>query len=199
MIDHTFVSKLLELDARGKDGLQEMRELLKQEGGVSRLIGLAKRGVDRMARTESKKARTRIPDDFPGEPEKQAAIAYWQEHRRPDLVAQIEQIASQFYDHHYGLGKTWASWPCAWRTWYSRALSMSPPRGAELFSAPILFEQATLEGWVTSLEIFHGLKGQPAGTWLEKWGAKPGSEGCRVPAEALAAFQKIWSSLKVSR
>lgn len=199
MIDHTFISKLLDLDALGKDGLQEMRELLKQEGGISRLIGLAKRGVDRVARAESKKMRTRIPDEFPGEKEKQSAIAYWEAQRRPDLVAAIEEQCEEFVLHHTKCGSLMASWPAAWGTWIHRAPRYTqPPRGGELFSASVLFEQATLEGWVTRLEIFHGLKGQPAGTWLDKWGAKPGADGCRVPPEATESFRRLNPSQKLA-
>ena len=55
MIDSDLVSKLLEYDSNGKDGIQEMRDLLKQEGGISRLLGIAERVIKKPVRAKKPK------------------------------------------------------------------------------------------------------------------------------------------------
>ena len=192
MIDSDLVSKLLEYDSKGKDGIQEMRDLLKQEGGISRLIGLAKRGVDRITRTETKKMRSRLPDEFPGEKEKQAAVAYWEKQRRPDLIASIDSECEKFVDHHTQHGKAMADWGCAWRTWYRNAVQFNaPPRDGSLgLVVPIYEPPRSPADAVTRLEIFYGKSPDcDAGTWTPKWGPNPDDPNCRISAESRTAFQ----------
>ena len=191
MIDADFMKQVQELHAKGDAGKPELRELLKN-GNLARLIMLAARGVRarpkrNLAKPENK---SRIPDEFPGEAEKQAAVLYWQQHRRPDLVAAIEDEAEKFHDHHYSHGKAMLSWPYAWRTWYKNALQFNaPPREGQLFAVPV-FEQTHVAGWETRLGMFYS-----DGTWLAKWGGKPPvapsdpiPADCKCPKQAFTLY-----------
>jgi hypothetical protein len=199
MIDSEFVAKLKELEAKGKDGLVVMREVLKQHGGIARLISLAERGLGAKAINNkgefvSTRVKTRIPDNFPGENEKLRAIGYWEKHRRPDLVAMVEHEAEMFYNHHYSKGTKSFSWPKTWATWCGNALQFTkPPRGVpELIpGAEVAFEQTNINGWVTRLTMFY----DEGGRWTGKWGGKPPTRpqdpmpaDCKCPAEAFSIY-----------
>ena len=135
-----------------------------------------------------------IPDNFPTQAERSAAIEYWNKARRPDLVNRLEEIAAQFRDHHLARNSKFASWPAAFRTWVRRSVDYEkPPRGSDLFSAPVAFEQTNLSGWLNRLWIFYGEDPDcPKGTWSPKWGFNPDTPGNRVPPEA----RTLWESRK---
>lgn len=191
LTDREFMERVSKLYALGPEGLPELRELLRN-GNLKRLITIAERGIRaRPKRSAETNSRTRIPDEFPDEVEKQRAILYWQQHRRPDLVQAIAQIAEDFYDYHYSRGNMMVSWPVAWRTWYRNQIEFrQPPRNGELFVAQTIFEQTNVAGWVSRLELFY-----EDGTWSPKWGGKPAAvpmgplpADCRCPPEAMKVY-----------
>lgn len=188
MTDDQFVARLVELDAEGPAGIPAMREVLR--GQMSRLIALAARGLKAKAVKEKAEDRKRqIPDEFPDQSAKDAALEYWNGHRRPDLVARAEEIAEAFHTHHHIRNVRFTRWDMAWKTWYVRAVSIErPPQGAGLFSAPIVFEQASIEGWVSRLEIFGGIDGPQKGSWTPKWGPTPLEPGNKVPEASRSIF-----------
>lgn len=187
MTDDQFVTEAKRLCDLGTDGLPALREHLK--GQMPRLIDLAVRGALRAKRAAPKAKPTFVPDDFPDAKAREDALAYWRKERRPDLVAAIEREVDKFR-MHFQEGKA-ASWGGRWRTWYANAPNYNRPPAGSLFSAPVVFAQTTISGWVTRLTIYHGFDEDcPKGTWLkEQWGAPPGSPDCRVPAEAFTQFE----------
>lgn len=194
MIDAEFVQTLQERYSKGdRNG---MWALLKPEGQMARLIALASRGVSlkapRKPRDASKEERkTRIPENFPTAEEKTKAIAYWEKHRRPDLVARVDEIAEKFHQYFFARGERRLSWSVSWQTWYSNQIEYSPQRSNGPV-AQIAFQQADLAGWIERLKVFHGMRDQPRGTWDALWGPRPGESGCRVPDTATAQFRQKW-------
>ncbi|MBI1179122.1 MAG: hypothetical protein GC201_01090 [Alphaproteobacteria bacterium] len=74
------------------------------------------------------KRKRRLPDDVPGEHDRDLAQAYWRQKGRSDLS--FEDQARQFRDYHLAKGTRFVDWGAAWRTWYSRAIEYSrPPPG----------------------------------------------------------------------
>ena len=128
---------------------------------------------------------------------KEAAKKYWTDHGRANLLAEIENQASQFRDHHVSHGKTMADWPAAWRTWIRNAIKFSKPtpKGA---APPPTSPADDLQAWGLRLEWFHFGRpadnfdnGVPVGHWeASKWGPKPGQDGCKVPADAERNFAR---------
>jgi hypothetical protein len=200
MIDSQFIQTLQEAEAKGKAGVEEMRAILKDNGGMKRLLSIAAQTIPapKVGGRVVVNTTTRIPDDFPGETDKQKAIGYWERKRRPDLVAKVEEIAEHFHAHHLGKGTRAASWPSTWQTWYSNQIEfVRPPREGDLFLASVtpLIEQTNIPGWIGRLESFYGDNGSPAGTWLAKWGGKPPvkpsdtiPENCACPTQAFALY-----------
>lgn len=199
MTDGEFVTTLQDLQAKGKDGLEEMRAVLRDNGGMKRLLAIAAQTVPKpKAGRVDIKAKTRIPDGFPGQEDKDRAVVYWERKRRPDLVANIEDIAERFYNHHLGAGTRSEKWSASWQTWYSNQIEfVRPPRDGDLFVASVtpLVENTNLDGWVGRLECFYGDTEAPAGTWSPKWGGKPPStpteavpENCSCPTQAFALY-----------
>lgn len=197
MIDDEFVMKLIELDAKGKDGLVDAREVLKTCGGMKRLLAIALRGLGgrpKAAGRVSTATKTRLPDEFPGETEKSAAVTYWQRKRRPDLVANVEEEAEKFVSHHLGAGTRSENWSASWRTWYSHALEFNkPPRDGGLFQvAETVFEQCNVAGWVGRIRAYYDSESR---VWPARWGGKPPENpedaipsGCRCPSQAFAQY-----------
>lgn len=192
MTDEQFIEALQQRSQHGdKSG---MWAILKGEGQMARLITLAARGVagkvSTKKRSPAQDAKTKITAP-PDEAQKASAVKYWNEHRRPDLVARIDQVAESFFNHHYARGTRMVSWPAAWRTWYCNQLEYSPVRNGGP-SAVVSFEQTDAAGWLERLKVFHGLRDQMRGTWNGVWGPKPGDTGCRVPESVMAEFAAKW-------
>lgn len=191
MTDEQFIANLVALDAKGKDGIPEMREVLR--GQMSRLIALAARGLkSKIVKEFADERKRNIPEGFPDQFAKAAAVEYWNKHRRPDLVARLDEIAEQFYTHHFIRNVRFTRWDLAFKTWYVRAVSIEkPPQGAGLFSATVVFEQTSIEGWVSRLEVWYGLaEGSKPGDWTTKWGLPPDNLGNCVPAEARKEYAR---------
>lgn len=194
MRDEDLVSRMEELDAQGPTGLQAMRDLLRQEGGMSRCIGIMRRAYPKKRATGKAADLTPFPDDFPDSAAKEAAKAYWSKNGRPDLIADVDGVATAFAGFHRGRGSRQKDWRATWQTWYAREVSIRPKREPGLFVAASgggkAFEPTNLDGWIGRLEIFHGLKeGIAAGRWQEEWGGRPGSPECKVPPEATRRVQ----------
>lgn len=200
MTDAQFIECLQALETKGtKDGIDEMRAVLKDNGGIKRLLAIAAQivPVPKAGRVTIKTA-SRISDGFPEQEDKDKAIAYWERKRRPDLVANVEDIAEDFYNHHLGKGTRAESWPATFRTWYSNQIQfVRPPRESDLFLASVtsLVEQTNLAGWGGRLECFYGDTESPTGTWPAKWGGKPPAkpndpipENCSCPTQAFALY-----------
>jgi hypothetical protein len=186
MLDNQFATKLQELDTAGD--VQGMRDFLKANGGMSRVIALAVRGATRAKRDGTKAKAGALPDDFPDAAARERAKAYWVANGRPDLADGIDRQVEKFRGHFEVIRRP--SWPRTWGTWVRNAPDMTPPpRSFGQSNASVAFEQTTIDGWVSRLVIFHGGDQDcPEGTWSPKWGAKPGQQGCRVPPEALSAY-----------
>jgi hypothetical protein len=175
MTDTEFAVRLLELEKKGD--VPAMREFLKQNGGMKRLVALAVRGAIR-AESAVKKKGTFIPDDFPDQKAIANARAYWLKERRPDVVANMERHCDEFREHYRE--EQCVSWEGRWRTWYINALRFNRPPIAGTPGAPVLFEQTDFNGWARRLDLF-----KADGTWSTKWGPKPNEPGTRVPVEIL--------------
>jgi hypothetical protein len=195
MRDEEFVAELQRLDAQGPEGLPEMRQLMK--GQVSRLIALAahglkpakKRGAQTPAAAPADR-RTKIPDGFPDADAKKAACAFWAKKNRPDLMANVEDQAEQFHDHHLARNTKMLSWPAAWRTWMRNALEFNRAPHGMAGSAIVLFAQTSVEGWLKRLLIYYaGSPDQEPGGWHPTWGPKPNEQNCRAPQAAIDALQ----------
>lgn len=73
------------------------------------------------------KAATLLPDGFPDEHSRTLALAYWDEHDRPDI--DFEEQSIQFRAHHRAKGTKSKDWPSSWVTWYCNAVRFvrAPP------------------------------------------------------------------------
>jgi len=167
--------------------IDEVRKFRSGDGeGFAKAIRAVIREEIVNMKAPAERSKRMIPNDCPSLEDGSAALAYWEKHRRPDLVAALDDIAEKFRDYHISHGSKMLRWDVAWRTWYRHAVEyVKPPRDG-LFSAPVAFEQTTVQGWEKRLEIFDGLDADcPPGTWSPKWGPKPGELNCRVPPELL--------------
>lgn len=183
MTDEQLIQKLQILDRQGKDGLPEIREVLKTEGGVARLIELAARGLGKRAKAVSKTQpqflpELQFPDWWPAA-QWQAFVAMRTKKKAPlteyatDLIIRditrwrlagqnpieiIDRSIRNCWSDVYELGK------------------------AEKTIFPQIGE--TPEVWRWRINAFH--KGDPdeqirPGYWKDAWGPKPGEPGCRAP------------------
>jgi hypothetical protein len=160
-----------------------MRDFIKANGGMARVIALAVRGAKRAARA-APKVNSFLPDSFPDAAAIEAAVTFWRRAKRPDLEAAIERQIDHFRAHFQDVKRP--SWPRTWATWYRNALNFTPvARGLGSGNEAVAFEQTTLDGWRLRVRLFSGLEPDaPAGTWSGKWGPEPGQPGCKVPKNA---------------
>lgn len=72
-----------------------------------------------------------------------------------------------------------------------------PGRKPDLFSAPVVAELTSVDGWVERLEVYHGMDPDwPEGKWPREWGPEDFS---LVPPEALDRFYAKHPQLKRRR
>lgn len=186
MTDNELATRFHELIAQGPTSAGELNQLIKAEGGLSRLARLIPK--PKQKRLSTKPATTPLLFDFPDESARANAMAYWRKHGREDLCAQIDRIADHFREHHAAADTKAANWPRTWTTWYGNQLEFCRPRpDTAPQPAAVAFQQTDRAGWVRRLEIFHGIGAEKA--WLDVWGPKPGDEGCKVPATASQDFE----------
>lgn len=141
----------------------------------------------------SGKNRTQLPQEFPHQAAKDAAVKFWTERNRPDLAKTVEEQAAQFRDHHTSRGNRMMDWPAAWRTWIRNALEFNrAPNGGNGRHTPEPEMAADTDTWVWRLTAFFlgdDEAGVPKGYWQPKWGPKPGVSGCVAPQAAMQAFR----------
>lgn len=189
MTDEQFIKNLQAMNAAGN--LDGMRQLLKGGGGMARLLAIAARGIGvKEVKLAKEQAKSFIPEGFPDEKAKAAAIAYWNTKRRPDLVARIAEIADEFYTHHFTRNNRLTNWPMVFKTWYVREVNISKPPRDMPTATVVDLRPLDPAVWVQRLSVFHyGDEQNDAGYWSMKWGPKPGQPGCQVPAEAARLFE----------
>lgn len=180
MEDWEFIKKVKEIRAiHGPEGLQQMREFLKQPGHLDRLFDMAEKGAKK--KPVQHKARKSLPDGFPDQTLIDVATGYWAQSKRQDLVVDAQNQAQAFRDYHVGKGTLAADWPATWRTWMRNALRINKAPWGQ----PTPAEQpVTLEVWRWRVNAFNkgdGDSGIRPGYWKDAWGPKPGEPGCRAP------------------
>ena len=194
MTDDDLLDRLSEINRSGQDGIPAMRELLRAEGGMSRLVGIIEQLRAKASRPKRQKkprglrAMSPLPAEFPFAEDRERAVSYWRGRGRGDLPARIEEMVAEFRAHHGPPRATKAlSWPVTWQTWYVNAVKFTKPPAGSL--APVLALEETTAVWIQRLEVYHGFHdGSPVGTWPERWRARPGNPACEVPKEAWDAF-----------
>lgn len=190
MLDDELIAKLQELESLGDAGMKEKREVLRLNGGFGRVLALAARGLGAKSRKADVKVKSRVPDDFPTQEDKEKAVLYWERKQRPDLVARLEEQAEKFNDHYLASGERAESWPAKWRTWYGNALEFVKPPRDGLGLATVAFEQTNEAGWLQRIRLFYRDT-----TWAPTWGGRPPAQpyepvpkGCHCPAGVLKAY-----------
>ena len=197
MTDADLKARLWALKEQGESALPDLRALLK-EVGFARIIGLIPKP---RAKRVSTAVSTYLPDDFPNDAAKARATAYWRQNGRDDLSANVEKIAEDFRRHHRpdleGHGTKVKSWPQTWATWYRNQVEFTRRQGGRSPDPVVAFQQTNRSGWVGRLTIFHeGADGLPPGYWGEKWGPKPGDNGCKVPEDVMRQYGVAGQELK---
>ncbi len=127
-----------------------------------------------------RKDKTLLPDDFPLQADRDAALGYWREKGREDLCARLGDEVEAFRDHHRGKGTRMADWSAAWRTWRGNALKFNAMPKGQIRVIPGAFEQTDDRGWRERMRVW-----REKGSWIPKWGPRPNEHGCRCPAEIL--------------
>lgn len=196
MLDDEFALSLQSLEVAGD--IPKMREMLKTNGGMKRLIALAVRGATVVAKVV--KPRAPRPTDEPegfaefyaAFPRHVARSAAAHAYRRAVQRVSAEALlaaAKRYGQECAGKDAEFIKHPA---TWLNGGCWADEPVGLTLVHLPKPFEPTNLDGWIGRLEIFHGLKeGIAAGGWQEEWGGRPGTPECKVPPEALRRFQAL--------
>lgn len=182
MNDEEFIQQIKAFRADKLNGLQKMREFLKQPGHLDRLFDLAITGAGKPKKPPKIKARSQLPDGFPDQAQIDRAKGFWAMRKRRDLFNDAQHQADAFRDYHLGRGTLAADWNATWGTWMRNALTFSRQNPRETSD----FAQAaeTLEVWRWRVQTFHNGEeenGLPKGYWKDVWGPKPGETGCRAP------------------
>jgi len=191
MTDQQFLATLLTLNAKGKDGIDEMRQVLKDNGGMNRLLALAI-GKQRKPR----EPRAAAPDGFDafyaayprresrGDAEKAYVAAL--NRSTPEIIlagAKRYAIAMKQSEMRFvKLPATWLRADC-WKDELGH-LQVVGSAGVQ----PV----AGTDVWLNRLRIYHHGDEEnslDAGYWSSRWGPKPGLPGCQIPPEAAKMFE----------
>lgn len=127
-----------------------------------------------------RRSSTALPDDFPLQADREAALGYWRERGRRDLCPKLDDQISAFRAHHAAHGKRMVDWSAAWRTWYGNAVRFEPPPKGQATLPLGGFDATDERGWRDRLQVF-----REKGSWSPKWGPKPTEPGCKCPREIL--------------
>lgn len=196
MIDADFVAKLQELDEKGKDGVPEMREILR--GNMGRLIALAAAGLERSPRSKAKIARGSrwLPDQEVPQEWLDSASARRAKIGLPaiDLRAAAEEFVT-YWPSVPGPRGMKLDWKGTFENCALRARPISSPYLKFGVVDGVTFENTDLRGWTERLRVHAGHYeggegGSPAGSWSPKWGPAPGHPASKVPPEASAEFAR---------
>lgn len=191
MTDQQFLATLLTLNAKGKSGIDEMRQVLKDNGGMNRLLALAI-GKQRKPR----EPRTTAPDGFDafyaayprresrGDAEK-AYVAALNRSTPEIILAGAKRYAIAMKQSEVRFIKHPATWLRA-DCWKDELGHLSVVGGA---AVP---ETIGLDVWLRRLQIFHHgdeEQGLEPLYWSNRWGPNPGLPGCQIPPEAAKMFE----------
>ncbi len=151
----------------------------------SQAVSRAKRGPT--SEKDGKTAKkTPLPEDFPHQAARAAAVKFWTDRQRLDLAGRVGDIAEHFRNFYTANGGRLIDWPAGWRAWVKKEMELvRAPNGNG--HGPTI-EQTSDEGWLSRLEVFCGIRGQRPGAWTAKWGPKPNEPAQVVPARAYEAF-----------
>lgn len=90
----------------------------------------------------------------------------------------------KFINHYAGNGQLRADWQATFRSWCDKAAEFSKSdTGHSDTQTNALYTDQRTEYWKGLMHAF-----QNKGLWFERHGPKPGTSGCRVPAEILKEF-----------
>jgi hypothetical protein len=200
MRDAEFVNALNDLDLQGKDGLPAMRDLLKSEGGMSRVISIAIKGLEPKPRKPRAPRSTEEPEGFdewytayPRHVARSSAAAAYR--RALARVSAETLLAAALRYKKDCTDPEFTKHPA---TWLNGGCWADEPMGLALVYDGEPFADATRDGWLTRLEIFYGFTSEPKGTWLKKWGPRPDETGNKIDPDAMAAFRRIHPTVAIA-
>ena len=127
------------------------------------------------AKASRKKPERPIPAGFPAEPEIETAEAMA---KQAAAALQVRTEAERFRNHAEQNDRRCRDWTAAWRNWVSKAIERAPKRQPSA-SAP------SVETVRASWEIRLGQWAKDRYWDEERWGPRPGLQGCRVPEDML--------------
>lgn len=185
MTDAQFIAHLREMDTEGHSGLTRMRDFLKANGGISRVIALLPIKKPRKERSASLEIDG-FAEWYAAYPRKvargEAARAYIAARRQVSgevLLAGAKRYAGQVA----GADPKYVAHPASW---------LRAGRWADEYPVAVLPSEQQAEdvkAWIQRLELFYcGGEDAPAGTWSQKWGPTPDQEGNHVPDDARRTY-----------
>ena len=199
MTDDQLLDQLHEYVQQGPSAGRSITELLKAEGGISRLDGIITRlraglqiGKIRKPRTPRQKPDSEpegFADWYAAYPRHKARDAASKAYRAALKQADAETLlagARRYRAGCTGLDPKLIAHPATW---------LNAGRWKDEEDRPLLAAVSPMSEtpaiWLQRLEVFYGLvPGQPKGTWPARWRGKPGTPECECPPEALALFEQ---------
>ena len=132
----------------------------------------------------------KLPDDFPGQAECEAAIKYWASKGRAYLAQRIETECLKFRAHHEAKGTKSKAWSRNWQTWYVNQVQFEENSGRPAsFPAanPAAPDGSESPRQALIRKVRRYVESECAPTaWLDIIdGPAPGRPGCKVPADVL--------------
>jgi hypothetical protein len=201
MTDDQLIDRLKELTEIGHDGVAPMRELLKCEGGMSRVVGILDRlrehqekpkirAATPIVRTGEPKGFQEFYDAYPRHDSRATALKAYRTALHLTSAETLLEGAKRYRDYCAREAKEprFIKLPASWlnaQAWLDESTGRQN-------GAPVVFEQCSIDQWKSRVQIFAGLvEDCKAGTWTAKWGPAPGQPGCKAPPEALAIMTHV--------